>query len=879
MKTLVLLRGNYPTILDITRGTNDLLEILHIGHQAIVFKWDPAQLLKDLEELIIMLKNLDTMWVLDVKKEEHKTLLSENLKAFGISELIEEEAVMKKLTRTDTQKAILSVEAGYNKMIDAVVAADVVAVESEIGIDSSLIVTDGFTITDFVGTWKLYQGEGAIEFCTVDNILSFKTDIEDVNTKKELYNNTFTIREDGEFYQNLGEQTWLYDFQRDDNNPIVNGGQPGTPINPIVSKYGTISVDILGEITLTGIGTFLGIPAVNNTGKVNSVFDLTEVNTYKILSIDENIVTIEIPVTGNSVYDYYQIKLQKVTDLEIRQPLLKQVIDNYAVINQSIDFVMNKRTDVNTVMYEYQNCTELFQFPSMSVYALNPKMPLQQIFTYNNESPFLVDSKNQKLVDLKVQEYLPTHSSQSTTMYKTVGYNDKIESQTLIDYLNTTKEGRELLELSQTPGKVYIVEQVGSGQILNQSSRFTSINLFAIKIFNSVTKQIYNLLCRLKSRNFVDFDDFEINDPTSISQTYDGKFTISGSITNTVETSQANYYKASPLNYTESEIFNNNLSTGDLFSGKMEYYSFEFGRKFKNTFLDNFGEITFPTGTYGLFDGSGSLLFDGSGNLNNNGFYTAIFGGSTGNSRIIEMFNLPLSTANYDDNTTLCAFYTWSNSKRGISFGVSNKENLVVNLTGDTRPFLKIAGYTNKWDDLPSVYQGLFYSRGNPRPGAQKLIDELQKEDGTGKVFLFEQFSSPLFLGGNADDKISVCFVRIVDFRGWNGNYTTKPQYITIGVKFNNPSFTFSDIKRNQKQLVSKQYNITSITPDNINFTTTDFYQRDYYYPTLEEIDTTDPDETRTQNDLIKEAFVKYTDNLIFQSEIRREILGDFYSV
>ena len=99
-------------------------------------------------------------------------------------------------------------------------------------LDSSLIVTDGFTLTYLVGTWKLYQGEGAIEFGTVDNILSFKTDIEDVNTKKELYNNTFTIREDGEFYQDLGEQTWLYDFQRDENNPIVNGGQPGTPINP-----------------------------------------------------------------------------------------------------------------------------------------------------------------------------------------------------------------------------------------------------------------------------------------------------------------------------------------------------------------------------------------------------------------------------------------------------------------------------------------------------------------------------------------------------------------------------------------------------------------------------------------------------------------------
>ena len=533
---------------------------------------------------------------------------------------------------------------------------------------------------------------------------------------------------------------------------------------------------------------------------------------------------------------------------------------------------MNRRTDVNTVMFEYQNCTELFQFPTMAVYTQNPKMPLQQIFTYNNESPFLIDTENQNFVNLKVQEYLPNHSSQSTTMYKTVGYNDKIESQTLIDYLNTTKEGRELLELSQTPDKVYIVEQVGSNQLLNQSSRFTSMDKFVIKIFNSVTKQIYNLLCSLESRNYVDFDDFEINDPTSISQTYDGKFTISGSITNTEQTAQANYYKASPLNYTESEIFNNNLSTGDLFTGKMEYYSFEFGRKFKNTFLDNFGEITFPTGTYGL-------LFDGSGSLINDGFYTTIFEGSTGNSRFIEMFNLPLSIDNYNENTTLCAFYTWSNSKRGISFGVSNKENLVVNLTGDTRPFLKIAGYTNKWDDLPSVYQNLFYNRGNLRPGAQTLIDELQKEDGSGKkVFVFEQFSSPLFFGGNADDKISACFVKIVDFRGWNGNYSYIPHYITIQVTFNNPSFTFSDITRNQRELLSKQYNISSITPGNIYLTTNNYYQRGYYYPRLEKIDTTDPDETRTQNDLIKEAFVKYTDNPNFLSDIRSGILGDFYN-
>ena len=128
--------------------TEYLLDILQIKPQAFAVSWNSAQLLKDLEELIIMLKNLDTMWVLDVKRKEHKTLLSENLKAFGISELIEAEAVMKKLTRTDTQKAILSVEAGYNKMIDAVVAADVVAVESEIGIDSSLIVSEVYGIED-----------------------------------------------------------------------------------------------------------------------------------------------------------------------------------------------------------------------------------------------------------------------------------------------------------------------------------------------------------------------------------------------------------------------------------------------------------------------------------------------------------------------------------------------------------------------------------------------------------------------------------------------------------------------------------------------------------------------------------------------------------
>ena len=760
-------------------------------------------------------------------------------------------------------------------------------------LDSSLIVTDGFTITDFVGTWKLYQGEGAIEFCTVDNILSFKTDIEDVNTKKELYNNTFTIREDGEFYQNLGEQTWLYDFQRDDNNPIVNGGQPGTPINPIVSKYGTISVDILGEITLTGIGTFLGIPAVNNTGKVNSVFDLTEVNTYKILSIDENIVTIEIPVTGNSVYDYYQIKLQKVTDLEIRQPLLKQVIDNYAVINQSIDFVMNKRTDVNTVMYEYQNCTELFQFPSMSVYALNPKMPLQQIFTYNNESPFLVDSKNQKLVDLKVQEYLPTHSSQSTTMYKTVGYNDKIESQTLIDYLNTTKEGRELLKLSKTPDKVYIVEQVGSNQLLNQSSSSTSINLFVIKIFNSVTKQIYNLQCRLASGN-VDFDSFEINDKTSISQTYDGKFTISGSITNTVQTAQANYYKASPLNYNNSEQFTNYIDTGDLFTGKMEYYSFEFGRKFKRDFLNYFNKIKFPLGTYGRQKNK-----DGDLVPNNKGFYTTIFY-ATFLNRFIEVWNLPLSIDSYNDNTSFSIFYAWIDDKREFDIRDSNG-TVYANQQNRYLDPVKISGYTNRWKDLPKQYKDLFYSRENPRPGAKTLIDELQREDEKGRVFLFEQWLTPKFSGKDVD-YVPTLLLKIIDFRGWKGDYTTEPHYITISVDINNLDskiteqnqlqylspgiyqsgrdykqiFTYDSIKRNQKELIVKQYEtkIEIVNTSNIYFTTNKYYQRRYYWPDL----TTDPDETRTQNELIRQAFPQFTEYDIFQYRFETDILDDFYT-
>ena len=156
------------------------------------------------------------------------------------------------------------------------------------------------------GTWvmapesgSLGVGEGA------GNVNFFSCDDACVAERACYFDDTFVFGSDGTFSNVLGDETWVEEWQGGSNSC-------GAPVAPHDgSATATYAFDNeSGELTVNGIGAYMGIPKVINGGELTNPDDAPESITYAVTLTENNTrMTILINVGGNVFWQYILIKI------------------------------------------------------------------------------------------------------------------------------------------------------------------------------------------------------------------------------------------------------------------------------------------------------------------------------------------------------------------------------------------------------------------------------------------------------------------------------------------------------------------------------------------------------------------------------------------
>mgnify|MGYP006222650545 CR=1 FL=1 len=126
---------------------------------------------------------------------------------------------------------------------------------------------------------------------------------DDVTTRACFFDDQYVLNADGSFQNVQGDQTWLEGWQG------VDGEQCGAPVAPHDgSNAATWEYDAAtGQITLTGVGAYMGLPKAVNAGELPNV-DVPESVTYSA-SMEGDMMTLVIEC-GTGVFWTFKLVAQ-----------------------------------------------------------------------------------------------------------------------------------------------------------------------------------------------------------------------------------------------------------------------------------------------------------------------------------------------------------------------------------------------------------------------------------------------------------------------------------------------------------------------------------------------------------------------------------------
>uniref|UniRef100_UPI00344BD4C5 PKD domain-containing protein n=1 Tax=Maribacter sp. TaxID=1897614 RepID=UPI00344BD4C5 len=121
--------------------------------------------------------------------------------------------------------------------------------------------------SDFIGTWKMASEAGSLGVGpSVGDTSWFAIDDQGIIDRACYFDDSYVFSTDGSFANILGTATWIEGWQ---------GGSDacGTPVAPHDgSASATYAYDATaGTITITGAGSYIGIPKANNDGELPNV--------------------------------------------------------------------------------------------------------------------------------------------------------------------------------------------------------------------------------------------------------------------------------------------------------------------------------------------------------------------------------------------------------------------------------------------------------------------------------------------------------------------------------------------------------------------------------------------------------------------------------
>jgi len=151
------------------------------------------------------------------------------------------------------------------------------------------------------GTWILAPEAGALQVGPAANNGEWWSNTEeDVTTRACFFDDHYVFNVDGSFQNVMDGETWLETWQG------VESEQCGAPVAPHDgSNAATWEYDdVSGEVTLTGLGAYLGLPKGVNAGQLPDV-DVPESVTYMVTLV-ENVMTVVIE-TGTGTFWTYRL--------------------------------------------------------------------------------------------------------------------------------------------------------------------------------------------------------------------------------------------------------------------------------------------------------------------------------------------------------------------------------------------------------------------------------------------------------------------------------------------------------------------------------------------------------------------------------------------
>jgi hypothetical protein len=149
--------------------------------------------------------------------------------------------------------------------------------------------------TGIVGTWKIAPEAGSLGVGPeLGDISWWAIDAAGVEARACFYDDEYVFSADGSFMNVLGAETWVEGWQ---------GGSDacGAPVAPHDGSNPATYVYDAGanQITLNGVGSYLGIPKAYNGGELTTPADAPASITYDItLSDDDTRMTVDINVGG-----------------------------------------------------------------------------------------------------------------------------------------------------------------------------------------------------------------------------------------------------------------------------------------------------------------------------------------------------------------------------------------------------------------------------------------------------------------------------------------------------------------------------------------------------------------------------------------------------
>ena len=117
------------------------------------------------------------------------------------------------------------------------------------------------------GTWMLAPEAGALQVGpTAGSGDWWSSSEDDVTTRSCLFDDHYVFNADGSFQNVQGDETWLEPWQGSDPEACGAPVAPHDGSNAATWEYN----DASGEVTLTGLGAYLGLPKAVNAGELSS---------------------------------------------------------------------------------------------------------------------------------------------------------------------------------------------------------------------------------------------------------------------------------------------------------------------------------------------------------------------------------------------------------------------------------------------------------------------------------------------------------------------------------------------------------------------------------------------------------------------------------